>query len=58
MGTNVNGPVVRLWPLWPEVLRAEACKRLTRNLSDSEWATFVRQESRRETCPGLPIVSE
>ena len=58
MGASVNGRVVRLWPLWPEVLRAEACKRLTRNLSDSEWATFVRLESRRETCPGLPIVSE
>jgi hypothetical protein len=58
LGTSVDGRVVRLWPLWPETLRAEACKRLTRNLSDSEWATFVRLESRRETCPGLPIVSE
>jgi TIR domain len=58
MGTSINGRVVRLWPLWPEVLRAEACKRLTRNLSDCEWATFVRLEPRRETCPGLPVVSE
>jgi hypothetical protein len=58
LGTSVDGRVVRLWPLWPETVRAEACKRLTRNLSDSEWATFVRLETRRETCPGLPIVSE
>jgi WD40 repeat protein len=53
-----SGRVVLLWPLWPELLRGEACKRLTRNLSKSEWETFVRVQPQRETCPGLPMVSE
>jgi hypothetical protein len=49
---------VLLWPLWPELLRAEACRRLRRNLSDSEWMTFMGRQRRRATCPGLPVVSE
>ena len=47
-----------LWTLWPDQLRAWACSRLTRNLSPSEWRTFVGAEPRRDTCPGLPVVSE
>lgn len=50
--------VVLLWPLWPATVRAEACKRLTRNLSPSEWLTFVGVQPQRSTCPGLPRVSE
>lgn len=53
-----SGRRVLLWPLWPELLRAEACKRLTRNLSSSEWETFVRVQPYQVTCPGLPIVGE
>ena len=33
MSETPSGRVVLLWPLWPELLRTEACKRLTRNLS-------------------------
>jgi hypothetical protein len=47
-----------VWPLWPDTLRAEACKRLTRNLSPSEWASFVGFRAYGQTCPGLPAVSE
>jgi hypothetical protein len=49
--------LIRLWPLWREVIRAEACRRLSRNLSPSEWATFIGGEHRL-TCPGLSIESE
>lgn len=53
-----TGRVVLLWPLWPELLRTQACSRLTRNLSKSEWETFVRIQPQRGTCSNLPIVSE
>jgi hypothetical protein len=53
-----NAGLVLLWPLPPKTLIAEACRRLTRNLSRSEWFTFVAFAEPRETCPGLPITSE
>jgi hypothetical protein len=52
------GEVVLLWPVPPKVVQAEACRRLSRNLSPSEWFTFVSVGKPRETCPGLPITSE
>jgi hypothetical protein len=55
---TTDGKVVRLWPLWPALARAEACRRLPRNLSPSEWQTFMGTSPQRPTCPGLPIVSE
>ena len=58
MSTTPTGRLVLLWPLWPELLRSEACQRLTRNLSTSEWETFVKTQPQRETCSNLPIVSE
>jgi hypothetical protein len=58
MRRTPSGHAVLLWPLWPELLRSEACKRLTRNLSKSEWETFVRVQPRRDTCSNRPIVSE
>jgi len=48
----------RLWSLWPPRLEAEACAKLRRNLSPSEWAAFIGDGPRRDTCPGLPVVSE
>ena len=48
----------RLWPLWPTLLTATACTRLHRNLSASEWTTFVGGGPPQPTCPGLPVVSE
>lgn len=53
-----EGHTVHLWPLWPDLLRAAACDRLTRNLSPSEWTTFIWVKPWQETCPGLPVVSE
>jgi hypothetical protein len=53
-----NGRFVLLWPLWPDLLRAEVCKRLTRNLSQSEWKTFLPYKRPGETCPNLPVISE
>lgn len=50
--------VVRLWPVRPERLRALACQMLTRNLSPSEWLSYVADGAPRATCPGLPVVSE
>jgi hypothetical protein len=58
MSETPGGRVVLLWPLWPELLRTQACSRLTRNLSKSEWDTFVRIQPQRDTCRGRPIVSE
>lgn len=54
-----NGTVrVRIWPLPPESLVRQGCASLTRNLSPSEWSTFVGTAAWRSTCPGLPAVSE
>lgn len=53
-----SGREVLLWPIWPDILRAEACRQLTRNLSPSEWQTFVPFRPYRATCERLPIVSE
>lgn len=50
--------VVRTWPVRPERLRELACSLLKRNLSPSEWLTFVADGAPRATCPGLPTVSE
>ena len=48
----------RLWVLWPPQLEAEACAKVRRNLSPSEWTAFIGDGPRRNTCPGLPVVSE
>lgn len=58
MSRTPTGRRVLLWPLWPELLRSEACKRLTRNLSKSEWETFVQGQPQRGTCSNLPVISE
>ena len=50
--------VVRLWPVRPARLRELACATLTRNLSPSEWLSFVGDGEPRATCPGLPVLSE
>lgn len=50
--------LVRLWPVRPERLQALACERLSRNLSPSEWTSFVGDGAPRATCPGLPVISE
>ena len=40
--------------LQPDDLVQEACSRLTRNLTQQEWARYVGDEPYRKTCPKLP----
>jgi hypothetical protein len=56
--TDAGAQVVRTWPVRPERLRELACGLLERNLSPSEWLTFVGDGEPRATCEGLPVVSE
>ncbi len=42
---------VRVWR--PEDLMAQACSRLTRNLTCEEWQKYLPEEPYRKTCPGL-----
>lgn len=55
---DAESRAVRIWPVRPGVLRDLACGLLSRNLSPSEWLTFVADGPPRPTCPGLPVVSE
>ena len=50
--------VVWTWPVRPARLRELACSLLKRNLSPSEWLSFVADGTPAPTCPGLPLVSE
>jgi len=52
-----RGPIrVFLWQ--PEDLIAEACARLTRNLTRAEWRLYLGDEPYRPTCPNLPVPEE
>ncbi|MGH8582809.1 MAG: WD40 repeat domain-containing protein [Gammaproteobacteria bacterium] len=48
---TASGNTVALWPWRPADLVADACARLTRNLSQEEWARYLAGEPYRETCP-------
>ena len=48
----------RVWLIWPEDLIAEACGRLTRNLTRDEWGRYLPEESYHLTCPNLPTPEE
>jgi WD40 repeat protein len=43
-----------LWLWRSSDLRAEACARLTSNLSHDEWARWFPKQAYRRTCPNLP----
>jgi WD40 repeat protein len=45
--------IVHTWFLRPDDLIDEACRRLTRNLTDDEWRTFVADGPPAPTCPKL-----
>ena len=45
---------VRVWLWRPGDLIAEACGRLTRNLTLGEWRQYIGDEPYRKTCPNLP----
>jgi hypothetical protein len=55
---EVGGSTLHLWQLTPDDLRRTACGKLKRNLSDSEWDTFIGTKPRGRTCPGLPVPLE
>ncbi len=44
----------RVWLWRPEDLIAQACGRLTRNLTLEEWGMYFRDQPYRCTCPDLP----
>jgi WD40 repeat protein len=47
-----------LWKWQPEDLVAEACRRLSRNLTHDEWQEYFGDMSYHLTCPNLPIPKE
>ena len=48
----------RVWPLRMEDLIAEACARLSTNLTREEWKQYIPGEPYRKTCPNLPVPEE
>jgi len=42
------------WELDPESWQRKLCAKLTRNLSDSEWATYIGKRPYEEQCRDLP----
>jgi WD40 repeat protein len=55
LATGSSDSTVRV-SLWrPEDLRAEACRRLSRNLTLEEWRTHLGDEEYRPTCVALPL---
>jgi WD40 repeat protein len=44
----------RIWYWQPEDLIAQACARLTRNLTVDEWAQYIGTVAPEPTCPDLP----
>ncbi len=49
-----NGGQARVWLLPVADPLAEACRRVTRNLSMEEWRQYLGEEPYRKTCPALP----
>jgi len=47
-----------VWLWRPEDLIAEACARLTCNLTREEWRQYIGDEPYRPTCPELPVPQE
>jgi WD40 repeat protein len=45
----------RLWVWRPSDMVAEACARLTRNLTRDEWRKLVGEADYQATCPNLPV---
>jgi hypothetical protein len=45
----------RVWPWVPEDLINEACARLPRNFSQTEWQQYLGIEPYRATCPNLTV---
>jgi DNA-binding SARP family transcriptional activator/WD40 repeat protein len=49
------GEGVQVWDIAPDRLATAACELAGRNLTETEWATYLRHlGDRRATCPALP----
>ena len=55
VATNGMSSVARVWLFQPADVVAEACARLTRNMSYSEWQEFVGIEPFSATCVAIPL---
>jgi dipeptidyl aminopeptidase/acylaminoacyl peptidase len=44
---------VYLWRYLPEDVITEACNRLSRNLTEEEWQTYIGDEPYHPTCPNI-----
>jgi hypothetical protein len=55
LATGSKDDTARIWLLRSEDLIAEACARLTRNLTPVEWRQYIGDEEYRPTCPDLPV---
>jgi WD40 repeat protein len=44
---------VYLWRYLPEDIITEACNRLSRNLTEEEWQTYIGDEPYHPTCPNI-----
>ena len=47
-----------VWAWQPADLIAQACARLTRNLTRAEWRLYLGDEPYRATCPALPAAED
>lgn len=45
---------IRVVPLLPEDLIKQGCKLLSRNMTDEEWARYMRKGKRQKACENLP----
>jgi WD40 repeat protein len=52
-----QGLIFRQWLLQRDELIAEACARLTRNMTPEEWRLYLSATDYSPTCPGLPDYS-
>jgi WD40 repeat protein len=50
----VGGRIARILPWRPEDLVYELCQRLTRNMTENEWAARFSGEAYRRSCENLP----
>jgi hypothetical protein len=54
LATISDSNTVRVWFLRQDDLIEEACRRLSRNLSEEDWRRYVGDDAYRKTCPKLP----
>ncbi len=54
---DAAGSTIVVMPIWPDAVESEACRRLRRNLSQTEVDRYLASSSYEGTCPGLPQLS-